>query len=491
MDKDELDYNKIGLKCGLEIHQQLDTTKLFCSCPSILRKEEPDFIVRRKLHAVAGEEGKVDVSAAYEASQEKKFEYQGYDTTCLVELDEEPPHTLNKDALQTAIHIALLLNAQIIPITQIMRKTVIDGSNTSGFQRTAIIARDGFVETSFGKVRIDTICLEEDSARIVSRQTGEKGNISIFRLDRLGIPLVEIATAPDILSPEQAKETALLIGGILRTCKVRRGIGTIRQDINISIKPGRERSRRVELKGFQDPKIMIKTVEIEIARQKKILAEGKMNENEVRNVLPNGESEFLRPMPGAARMYPETDLPILKISRDDLNEAKKTIPKSSLELEKELAKKGLNNDMIKMLLKEGKMEDFKELLGVLDNPVLVAKMILMYTKEIEAKNKIVSEKVEEMFSKDVLAEILESIKKGKIAESEAKDVMIRMAEGESLEKALAHEKQDINQIENLIIRILKEKPGLSLNAYMGMALKELNGKAGGKEVMEIIKRHIK
>lgn len=491
MDEKSIDYSKIGLKCGLEIHQQLDTTKLFCSCPSILRKEEPDFVIKRKLHAVAGEGGEVDVSAAYEVSQEKEFEYHGYDTTCLVELDEEPPHTINKDALQTAIHIALFLNAQVIPITQIMRKTVIDGSNTSGFQRTVIIARDGWIETSFGKVRIDTICLEEDSARIVSRQSGEKGNVSIFRLDRLGIPLVEIATAPDITSAEQAKETALLIGALLRRCRVRRGIGTIRQDINISIKPGTERSRRVELKGFQDPKIMIKTVEAEAARQKKILDAGKLNEKEVRNVLPSGESEFLRPMPGAARMYPETDLPILKISRDDINEAKKTLPKSTEEFEKELAKKGLNNDMIKLLLKENRLEDFRELLDVLDNPLLVAKVLLMYTKEIEAKSKISSEKTEEMFSKDVLAEILENVKKGKIAESEAKDVMARIASGESLGKALAHEKQDTDVIESLIIRILKEKPGLSLNAYMGMALKELQGKASGKEVMEIIKKHLK
>src|SRR3989344_4256635 len=197
----DLDYEKIGLKSGLELHQQLDTKKLFCNCPSVLRKDEPDFSVKRRLHVVAGESGEIDVAARHEASLGKEFSYEGYDTTCLVELDECPPYEINQEALQIAIQIALLLNATILPLTQIVRKTVVDGSNTSGFQRTVLIARDGFVETSYGKVGIDTICLEEDSARKIS----EDNKKIIYRLDRLGIPLIEIATAPDIknfLMPE-------------------------------------------------------------------------------------------------------------------------------------------------------------------------------------------------------------------------------------------------------------------------------------------------
>ena len=168
----DIDYAELGLKCGLEIHQQLDTFKLFCNCPSLLKQSEPDFIVKRKLHAVAGETGGVDEAAVYEAGKEKEFLYEGYNTTCLVELDEEPPHLINQEALKIALQIALLLNCKIFPITQIMRKTVLDGSNTSGFQRTVLIARDGWVETSLGKIGIDTICLEEDSARIIEK----KGN---------------------------------------------------------------------------------------------------------------------------------------------------------------------------------------------------------------------------------------------------------------------------------------------------------------------------
>src|SRR3990172_7270385 len=429
----ELNYEELGLKSGLEIHQQIDSSKLFCNCPSLLRQDEPDFNIKRKLHAVAGETGSVDEAATYEAGKEKEFLYEGYSTTCLVEIDEEPPHLINQEALKTALQIALLLNCKIIPITQIMRKTVLDGSNTSGFQRTVLIARDGYIETNYGRVGIDTICLEEDSARkVTSSYAYQKefdkeedsariidkqgqGKIAVYRLDRLGIPLVEIATSADIKTPGQAKETALLIGDILRSCKVKRGIGTIRQDVNLSIKEG----KRVELKGFQDIRNIETAIEKEVERQRELVAKGE-SKAEVRNVLPDGTSKFMRPLPGAARMYPETDLPILKISRDMINDAKKDLPQLRSESEEDFRKFGLNEEMIKLLFKYSKMEEFKELLNVLNNPQLVAKILLVYPKEIATKNNLKPDFVEEKLTADILQDILEKIKKKKISESDVK-----------------------------------------------------------------------
>ena len=319
MVKGEIDYVKLKFKSGLEIHQQLDSSKLFCRCPSLLRKDEPDFVVKRKLHAVAGESGEVDVAAQHQSLLDKDFEYQGYNTTCLVELDEEPAHEINKEALKIALHISLLLNCKIIPITQIMRKTVIDGSNTSGFQRTVLIAKDGWLDAEYGPVGIESVLLEEDAARIVERLDGKE----IYKLDRLGIPLVEIVTAPDIKTPEQAKQIALQIGDILRSCKVKRGIGTIRQDVNVSIRNG----NRVEIKGMQNMKIFVKAIENEVLRQEELSDSKKPTGIEVRNVLPDATTKFMRPLPGSARMYPETDLPLLKISRDFINGVKKTLPR--------------------------------------------------------------------------------------------------------------------------------------------------------------------
>lgn len=477
-----MDYKKIGLKCGLEIHQQLDTSKLFCNCPSLLRRDEPDFKISRKLHAVAGESGEVDVAASYQASLGKEFVYEGYDTTCLVEIDEEPPHEINEEALKIGLQIAILLNAKIIPFTQIMRKTVINGSNTSGFQRTVLIAQDGWVETSHGRVGIESVVLEEDSARIVNNE----GKKVIYRLDRLGIPLVEIATAPDVKTPEQAKEVALHIGEILRTVKVRRGLGTIRQDVNLSIKGG----KRVELKGFQDIRNIEKAIEIEVKRQEQLVKSGK-SVKEVRKVFPSGESEFLRPMPGSARMYPETDLPLLKIPRKSMDEAKKNLPKIKKDFEKDLEKEGLNKEMISLLLKRDKIEDFKELTHTINNPLLVGKILLVFPKEIAKKEKISLEAVEKILDKDILGNVLESVEKGKVPESHVKYVLEKIVRGESYLDAMKIKKVDVRSLEEKVMKLVKNKPGLSSNAYMGLMMKELKGKASGKEVMEIIKRFVK
>jgi len=473
------DCNKIGLKAGLEIHQQLDTHKLFCSCPSLLRQDPPKFKIKRKLNPVVGETGKIDITAEYEKSKNKIYEYEVYDTNCLVELDEEPPHQINKEALEISLQIALLLNCKIFPVTQIMRKTVIDGSVTSGFQRTVLVAHDGFIKTSEGKVGIETIALEEDAARIIKHEK----NKSVFRLDRLGIPLVEITTKPDLKTPEQIKEAALKIGEILRAAKVKRGIGTIRQDVNISIK----NSKRVEIKGFQEPKIMVQTINNEIKRQQQNIKQNKCKK-EVRKALPDATTEFLRPMPGAARMYPETDHPLLKISRQIINHTKKTLPKLISENRTYLKKFGLNDELIKLLLKQNKVQDFKFLLNSSNNPNLIAKTLTLFMTEIAAKENKTLEKVSEILNLDALETILTQVKTGKISDNDIKLVMQKLVQGQKLEDALKKEKINLKQeVENL----LKEKPGLSENAYMGLLMAKFKAKVSGAEVIKELKNQLK
>jgi Glu-tRNA(Gln) amidotransferase subunit E-like FAD-binding protein len=474
----KIDYEQIGFKAGLEVHQQLDTKKLFCNCPSLLRQDEPDFTIRRKLHAVAGESGEVDIAAKHESEKEKSFVYEGYDTTCLVELDEMPPYEINKDALKISLQVAVLLNAKIFPITQIMRKTVINGSNTSGFQRTVLIARDGWIVTKNGRVNIDSICLEEDAAR----ETGREGKNVTFRLDRLGIPLIEIATAPDMKNAEHVKEVALYLGQILRSCKVKRGIGTIRQDLNVSIKG----SSRVEIKGFQEPSMMVKTIETEVERQLFALNARKPVREEVRNALPDGKTEFLRPLPGAARMYPETDLPLLKISRDLINEVKKNLPRLREDIEKELERIGLSEEMIKLLFKENKVEEFKELLNVLNEPAIIAKILLVFPKEIASHEKKTDEEIEILLNKDVIITIAEKLRDKKISREQIKSVLERVVKGEEISKAVIFKKQDADAVEEEIMKIIKSKPGLSANAYMGVVMKEMKGKINASEAMKII-----
>ncbi|MFA5060741.1 MAG: Glu-tRNA(Gln) amidotransferase subunit GatE [Candidatus Pacearchaeota archaeon] len=470
-----MDYEKIGLKAGLEIHQQLETQKLFCRCPSILRNDTPSFKIEREINPVIGETGEIDIAATYEKSKTKKFTYEVYDTNCLVELDEEPPRPINEEALLISLHIALLLNCKIFPVTQIMRKTVVDGSNTSGFQRTALIAYDGWVDTSFGKVAIDYLFLEEDSARPSSKDKEDDETSRTYKLDRLGIPLVEIATGPHMHTPEQIKETALKIGEILRACKVKRGIGTIRQDVNISIKG----SKRVEIKGFQDQKTMIKTINEEIERQKECIKMGKCI-SEVRRAKQDGTTEFLRPMPGSARMYPETDIPLLKISKEILNEAKRTLPKLISENKSYLKKFGLNDELIKLILNQNKVEDFKILMNTLDNPELIAKSITLFPREIAKKENKSLEEVENILNIHVIENVLEEVDK-KISSNDVRNVLQKIVSGTLIKEAL--KKSEVNLKEE-IKKIIKEKPNLSKGAYMGLIMAKFSGQISGKEVNE-------
>lgn len=477
-----MDYKKIGFKAGLEIHQQLDTHKLFCNCPSVLRKDEPDYEIKRKLHMVAGEMGKVDLAAQYQAKLNKEFFYQGYnDSTCLVELDEEPPHEINMDALHIAVHIALLMDCQIMPIAQIMRKTVIDGSNTSGFQRTAMIAHSGKLETSKGEVGITAIMLEEDAARIISREEKKE----IYRLDRLGIPLVEVVTAPDIKDAEHAREVALIIGNILRSCKVKRGLGTIRQDISISVNDG----NRVELKGVQDIDLLPTTVKNEIERQLELEKNKKPTKAEVRNALPDGKTEFLRPMPGSARMYPETDVPLLKISREFINECKKDLPELKSDIEESLRKQGLNQEIIKEILKGDKLERYKELFEVFGNASLIGKLMFLIPKEIASKEKKSLEELEKKFNQNFLVFVLEKIRDKELDERRLKEVFMKVYEGEKIESAVIFEDIDLNEIEEEIMKIVKSKPGLNPNAYMGLVMSKMKGKVSGSDAMKLIQKY--
>jgi glutamyl-tRNA(Gln) amidotransferase subunit E len=265
-DSTEFDYEERGLVAGLEIHQQLDTeTKLFCACPTTRR--EPEAAVRsftRYLHPTASELGEIDEAALEESTVDREFEYLAYDSTCLVEEDDEPPHRLDREALDTTLEIAALLDMDAVDQAHVMRKVVIDGSNTSGFQRSTLLARDGEIETEAGSVGIEDLLLEEESAqRVTDTDAGVR-----YSLDRLGIPLVEIGTAPDIRSPAQAREAAERIGMVLRsTGKVKRGLGTIRQDVNISIADG----ARVELKGVQSLDDIDDIVRLEVKRQVRLL----------------------------------------------------------------------------------------------------------------------------------------------------------------------------------------------------------------------------
>ncbi len=272
----ELDYKGLGFRCGLEIHQRLSSkNKLFCSCSArIVDQSDDDDIkgdIMRHQRAVAGELGSVDASAEFEQIRGREFLYHIYDeNTCLVDIDEEPPHDMDMEALHIALSMASALSMSPIYEIQPMRKGVVDGSNPSAFQRTTLIGVDGVLNIDGKEIKIPAISLEEESAGIISKtKTEMERSIVRYSTQRVGIPLIEIDTDSYIESPEMARSIAIHIGTLLRiTGNVQRGIGSIRQDVNVSIRDG----ARVEIKGLQELSMLHRFVENEVLRQVNLLS---------------------------------------------------------------------------------------------------------------------------------------------------------------------------------------------------------------------------
>ncbi len=463
-----MDYKKLGFKCGLEIHQQVEGKKLFCNCPTTNSTAKADIHVERRLRAVVGEQGELDKAALAEMVKGRKYIYESDSSdTCLVDYDEEPPHSINPEAVKAAVQAAKMMNARIADEVQVMRKTVVDGSNVSGFQRTALVAMDGFIDTSKGKVKIDTICVEEEAA-----QKKEEGkDYVLYRIDRLGIPLLEIATSADIIDPEHAKETAEKIGLILRsTGKMKRGIGTIRQDVNVSIKG----HPRVEIKGFQDLRSIPKVIDFEISRQQK----EKKGESHVRKAEADGTTSFLRPMPGAARMYPETDVMPLRIGEVKVEEVEMISDKI-----KRYTDAGLAEDIAKKIAKRDMSRLIDELISLKNVKITYAVDVVLgaepnikkqYGKEVKLTG-------------DNFKEVLSKLDSGEIGKDSVLEILFNLGEGKKVDYA-KYKGADDSEIEKAVKKVVAANKGAPVGALMGMCMKELRGKADGKKVMEMIKK---
>ncbi len=615
-----MDYTSLGLKAGLEVHQQLDTRhKLFCSCPTVIRDDKADVVVKRRLRASAGETGELDVAAAYEQLRGKHFVYSAYnDTTCDVELDEEPIHGLNGEALGIVLQVSMLLKAKPVDRIQVMRKTVVDGSNTSGFQRTALVARNGKIavngssgEGENAEVSIQTVCVEEESAKIVERSAAA----DTYNLSRLGIPLVEIATGPDMKTPEQVKEVAEYLGMVLRsTGKVKRGLGTIRQDVNVSIKDG----ARVEIKGAQELRLLPKLVEYEALRQKglvevaaelkkraasvgkaaditsavgncpseiiqsvvvkngvvlaaklagfkgmvgkhflpeghpvvrlgkelsgyarayagvggvvhsdelpnygitaeyadklskelgcssndafiivaagKSAAEAGMNAalerakqairgvpSEVRKANEDGTTVFLRPMPGSARMYPETDVPLVTPQLKGIK-----LPRLLVEKAADYQKLGLSPGLAKSIVRSDYAELFDELAAKFPNlsQAYIADTLMSFAKEMAILG--VSAEAAAAISDDSLGQVFAAVNSGKLAKESVVAALADAARTGKLDLS-KHAVMSDTELEKELKAVVAENKDLPFNALIGKAMERLRGKAPGQKIVEKLK----
>ena len=543
----ERNWDELGLMMGLEIHQQLNTKhKLFCPCSTDLTDDEHDEEIIRNLRPTQSELGQIDRAALQESLRDMTFKYEAYNNhTCLVENDDEPPHALNREALDICITIASLLNMKMVDEFHTMRKQVIDGSNTGGFQRTGLAATDGYLDTPYGRVAIESLGLEEDAARRIDSD----GEYTQFRLDRLGIPLAEITTDPSMHHPEQIKEVAYMIGQVLRSTNVKRGLGTIRQDVNISI----TRGARVEIKGVQDLDLMPVIVENEVTRQlaladikdelikrnakvedtiydldevfkdtsSKILSSAEcikgiilrgfdgligkevqpgrrfgtelssyakkmgvsglfhtdelpaygitqeevdalksylktgpedaiiivahdedvavnaLNETirraemafdgvveETRKALDDGNTEYMRPLPTANRMYLETDIPLFQITDDMVEPIKNNLPELPDEKEARIIKEyKLSEDLSSQLVRRLLADRFEELMAKLKvDSTTVASVLVSDLRDLRREGVDVS-----IFTNEKLTETFKLLEDNKISKDALKDLMLAVS----------------------------------------------------------------
>ncbi len=607
-----------GTMVGLEVHQQLATDKkLFCGCPPA-ESEQYTIKFQRRLRASRGELGKTDAAALFESAKSNVIMYLASPaSSCLVEQDEEPPHDLDADAKKTALIISAALRSSVFGEIFPMRKTVIDGSNTSGFQRTMLISQGGYYEACGMRIGIQSVCLEEDAAK----NLGDEGSTRRYGLERLGIPLVEIATEPFEAEPGRVRDVALALGRILRgTKRVRRGLGSIRQDVNVSIRDG---GAVIEVKGVQQLDQLEKVVEYEARRQHGLLkisgelqkrgwpdhvdyvdvtdimacCESKIVQKAVadgqrifgatfenmagmfgfaphdgirlgREVaelvrffgiggifhsdeLPNygitesdvdrarqalnatdndaflmlaapaekidviirqiasrisyigkhgipadtrlatqaGETRFLRPRPGAARMYPETDILPVTISNKDLADAQDCIPRPWEEEVREFQEKyKLNAQLTGQIFDSEYIEIFEKVCETTkSSPNFVASTLCSTITNLERqgldKTRLTMDVILRIFallsdkviSKESVEMIIDGIMSGKDPEQ-----VIREASGSTLSDAELDEM--LEQIVNENMDIVNSQGERASGPLMGIAMKSLRGRASGEKI---------
>ncbi len=470
------DYKKLGLKVGIEIHRQIESHKLFCHCPSELREDAPEFHVMRRLRSVASETGEQDVVADFEMKKGNHAVYEGHQgNACAIELDEEPIMEINKAAINVVLQVCKMMNMHVVDEIQIMRKQVLDYSNTSGFQRTALAARNGYIGTRTGRVGIESACVEEDAARKI----GVKGDHVIYRLDRLGIPLIEITTAPDMNDPEQVKEVASYLGMILKsTGRFKSGIGTIRQDLNVSISG----HPRVEIKGVQDLRLIPKVIELEVARQLENIKK-REQASEVRKMNLDGTTSFLRPMPGASRMYVETDHPPISITKEVLDSitVPELITEKTIKIEHQY---GLSAEHAREIVDNELFFDFVNQFKNIE-PAFIAKTLIETPKEIKSRFNLDIEKLKD---KD-FAFVFDHVDRNEVPRSAALEILAELCKG-NIVNIENYKTASDDALEKDIIAIIDKNKGASFNALMGEVMKKYRGKVDGKKAAELIKRNM-
>ncbi len=281
---------------GLETHIELSTkTKIFCSCPVEFGKDA--------------------------------------NTNCCPVCTGMPGTlpVLNKDVLTYAIKAGLATNCKIRNRSQMARKNYVYPDLCKAYQISQFdlpLCYDGYITLSSGKkIRINRIHIEEDAGKLIS----DDKNI-LIDYNRGGTPLIEIVTEADFNSAEEVREYLKILKTIMKIinvsdCKMQEG--SLRCDVNISIKEKGKLGTKCEIKNVNSFSFIAKAIEYEAKRQVNILKSGgKITSETLRYDSKKNITEPMRSKEEAEdyRYFPEPDLPDIIVTDEEIKKIKDALP---------------------------------------------------------------------------------------------------------------------------------------------------------------------
>ena len=480
---------------GLEIHVELKTeSKMFCSCRNDSEERRPNINI---CPVCAGHPGTLPV--------------------------------INWQAVKKVIKTGLALNCQIPEYSKFDRKNYFYPDLPKGYQISQLyqpLCKEGFLKIGDKKIKIKEIHLEEDTGSLIHPPGAD---YSLVNFNRAGVPLMELATEPDMESAKEARKFAQefhLIMHYLDVSDADMEKGQMRVEVNISLARtvvrGEEEIKlgtKVEIKNLNSFRSVEQAIECEIKRQAEILDKGKKVIQETRGwddikgvTVSQREKETAQDY----RYFPEPDLPPLHITRDMVNEIRAEIPELPLKKKERLIREyGLDEKSTEIFVYNKNLGEFFEKV-ISELPPNLPKESLSRQSKLAVnyiitdlqgllKGNLVSEK-SFLVTAENFAQFITLIYEGKISSKIAKQVLGEMFKTGADPLHIIKEK-DLSQITNEsdIEKIIKEvisknpkpvqdfKSGKS-NAFqylIGQIMAASRGKANPEAVSKLLTKLLK
>ncbi|HBO10436.1 MAG: glutamyl-tRNA(Gln) amidotransferase, B subunit, aspartyl-tRNA(Asn)/glutamyl-tRNA (Gln) amidotransferase subunit B [Microgenomates group bacterium GW2011_GWC1_46_16] len=428
------------LICGAEIHVELKTkSKMFCGC-----QNDPFHAPKPNLY------------------------------TCPVCLG--LPGALpvpNQKAIEDTILLGLALHSQIAKVSKFDRKHYFYPDLPKGYQISQYdqpLCIGGYLDTSFGRVNLTRIHLEEDTAKL-QHATVNGQSVSLIDFNRSSVPLMEIVTEPDIKSPEMAKEFLKGLRDIIRAlgiadCDMEKG--GMRLEANISLtKDGTLPHYKVEVKNINSFRFFANSLDYEFQRQSEILDKGEIPAQETRGYRSTSNltvSQRTKEDAADYRYFPDPDIPPLIIDSAWVSTIQQRLRKLPNQIITDLVSAGITESAAKIILQDPDMLTFITQVKILD------------PKSVRtAGNDLANKKIDyHQITPEAYLEAKKSNVQNQISANSQLEPLVRQVLADNPE---------------LVAQYRAGKTGI-LGFFVGAVIKNTGGKADPRTVTELLKKNL-